>query len=293
MATVKLPSTEVRNPENRITVTQVVRLKTLHPKHAAPAFSPITMNKVFSKYFATLQHSDMTIVIHGTAIPAHAVILCSQSTYFTKALNDGFREGDERSIKFDSGSACAHYRVLTYFYSGSYTDSCLTGKFENWTDDSIMARHIEVYQLADMFAIPNLKTIASTNLWNLLQRGVSIEDLLAGLQAIYVRDIPVPDTIVEGVLEVISDNLKLLWGNPSFVSLVKSIQKLSNDLLTVTVDNYLALEDNPTKPASTEATQGVGFGSVSTPPPTRVFGFGTPVVQPQTTRSGFSFGSPG
>jgi hypothetical protein len=74
--------------------------------------------------FNKQDYSDVTIVIHGVKLYAHRFVICVQSRYFAKAFQDKkFIEGDTGEIKFDDGSAVAHWRVFEYLYTGDYSDN--------------------------------------------------------------------------------------------------------------------------------------------------------------------------
>jgi hypothetical protein len=74
--------------------------------------------------FNKQDYSDVTIVIHGSKLYAHRFVICVQSHYFAKAFNEKtFLEGHTGEIRFDDGSALAHWRVFEYLYTGNYTDN--------------------------------------------------------------------------------------------------------------------------------------------------------------------------
>lgn len=54
-------------------------------------------------------------------LPAHSIVLASQSEYFKKALDSPMKEGIERKFEFSEGSMHAHWRLFEYIYRGEYS----------------------------------------------------------------------------------------------------------------------------------------------------------------------------
>lgn len=78
------------------------------------------MTSMFNKE----DYSDVTVLIQGTKLYAHRFVICVQSQFFANAFQGKkFIEGERGEIKFDEGSALAHWRVFEYLYTGSYSDN--------------------------------------------------------------------------------------------------------------------------------------------------------------------------
>ena len=82
------------------------------------------MINYITSMFNKEDYSDVTILIQGTKLYAHRFVICVQSQYFANAFQSKkFIEGEKGEIKFDEGSAIAHWRVFEYLYNGSYSDN--------------------------------------------------------------------------------------------------------------------------------------------------------------------------
>lgn len=82
-------------------------------------------------------YSDVTIFIQGKKLYAHRFVICVQSRYFAKAFNEKtFVEGETGEIRFDDGSAMAHWRVFQYLYTGDYADDLKVEGLEGETTTS-------------------------------------------------------------------------------------------------------------------------------------------------------------
>ncbi|KAI1005185.1 hypothetical protein K3495_g3032 [Podosphaera aphanis] len=113
--------------------------------------------------------SDVTIRIAGVDIYAHQSVICTQSEYFKKAFgrgSRGFAEASTKTIEFKEGSSAAYWRVLEYLYTGDYSYQLSTKEF---LDDPMLLKDIRVYELADMFLLERLKTLAEAKLEKKLQ----------------------------------------------------------------------------------------------------------------------------
>ena len=67
----------------------------------------------------TKQHTDITFLVQSTHIPAHKIILASQSEYFDRLLFGEMREAHEHEIQFnDVESLEAFHLLMQYAYSG-------------------------------------------------------------------------------------------------------------------------------------------------------------------------------
>lgn len=74
------------------------------------------------RQFNNPDFADVKIYIGAYELPAHSLVLASQSPFFQKALNSNFREGKDKKFHFTEGSAHAHWRVFEYMYTGDYTE---------------------------------------------------------------------------------------------------------------------------------------------------------------------------
>lgn len=150
--------------------------------------------------FNKQDYSDVTIFIHGTKLYAHRFVICVQSRYFAKAFQDKtFAEGCEGEIRFDEGSAMAHWRVFEYLYTGDYTDDLkieglqgkhLSSDLHVWhadlnLDDSAMLKDPRVYALADMFFLRDLKLLALTKMKHRLKVGWQSKSFPVCVEEIY------------------------------------------------------------------------------------------------------------
>ncbi|KAF2187347.1 hypothetical protein K469DRAFT_570324, partial [Zopfia rhizophila CBS 207.26] len=88
-----------------------------------------------------------------------------QSPYFAKAFQEAFVEGSTGTLEFQEGSGIAPWRVFEYLYTGDYSDELsnkdLEGKQATNTSPATQTNSdLQVYALADMFFLEDLKALA-------------------------------------------------------------------------------------------------------------------------------------
>jgi len=112
----------------------------------------------FSKLLDSPKHADLLITVDEHEFHAHTMILSLRSDSFANRikLQDGF-------ARSTIGGYSAHtvWRMLTYCYTGDYTDAAKDGLGK---DDPGDLMHFYVYSLAKMLNIPSLKTLATYKL---------------------------------------------------------------------------------------------------------------------------------
>ena len=63
-------------------------------------------------------------------LPAHSFVLAALSSYFRRALEGKFLEGESKEFTFNQESPHAYWRVFEYMYTGEYSDA--PAKLEAW-----------------------------------------------------------------------------------------------------------------------------------------------------------------
>jgi hypothetical protein len=71
--------------------------------------------------FKQTELSDITIYIHGKALPAHQLVVCIQSKFFDNAFRN-FAEGETKTMNLDAATEGAYWRVFEYMYTGDYSE---------------------------------------------------------------------------------------------------------------------------------------------------------------------------
>ncbi|UZP41661.1 hypothetical protein NXS19_009477 [Fusarium pseudograminearum] len=75
---------------------------------------------LFSDKFA-----DMTIKCKEREFSAHRAIVCSQSSFFDKALSSNFKEAMTQTVELQEDDPDIVERFLEFLYTGNYTDSVI------------------------------------------------------------------------------------------------------------------------------------------------------------------------
>ncbi|KAI0994485.1 hypothetical protein K3495_g13697 [Podosphaera aphanis] len=137
--------------------------------------------------FNNPKFSDVTIKIFDVVLHAHKTVICSQSKYFEKALQEGsqqFLEAGTKTIEFKEGSGAAYWRVFEYLYTGHYSDELSTTEL---TDDPKLLKDVRVYGLADMFLIEKLKTLSEAKFEEKIQSCKLDDSYFACVREVYEK----------------------------------------------------------------------------------------------------------
>lgn len=102
------------------------------------------------------EHSDVTLVIGNTKIPAHKTILSARSSYFQRLFCGGFAEASQTEIVLNVPLK-SFKLVLGYIYTGRISVFSLN-----------VDQMIEVCGLADQYDFESLKKAISTHLISIL-----------------------------------------------------------------------------------------------------------------------------
>ncbi|KAF7560163.1 hypothetical protein G7046_g4000 [Stylonectria norvegica] len=75
-----------------------------------------------SALFMNERFSDITIHCRGCEFKAHRAVVCTQSSFFDKAFDGGFKEAISRVIELLEDDPYILQLLLEFLYTGSYTD---------------------------------------------------------------------------------------------------------------------------------------------------------------------------
>ncbi|KAH8800734.1 BTB/POZ protein, partial [Xylogone sp. PMI_703] len=121
--------------------------------------------------FHNSKYSDVTVYLGESKIPfpAHQLVLGISSPYFEDALTSDFKEGKTKEFTFEKDSPHALWRVFQYMYTEDYADEA-SEVLGSEGDDLELLRHPQVYALADMFRMENLKILSCQKFEQQLQQ---------------------------------------------------------------------------------------------------------------------------
>lgn len=91
---------------------------------ASPAESPGELNHVgwlaehIGRLYLQPDYSDLTLVVEGTRLPAHRLVLASCSDYFRAMLYGGMRESQQNEVVLMDTPLGAFELLLKYIYTG-------------------------------------------------------------------------------------------------------------------------------------------------------------------------------
>ncbi|KAI0859613.1 BTB/POZ domain-containing protein [Xylaria cubensis] len=182
-----------------------------------------------AKLFNNTAHADVKIQIGQYELPAHSVVLASQSAFFQKALSESFHEGNTKQFHFKEDSAHAHWRVFEYMYTGNYTE--LPVQLLGTHDDDELVKDVRVYVTAEFFMLDNLKQLALERFRSKLEELWVSELLFDCIREIYASTTPLEVGLRNAVVEVAAVRRNDLWGKVAFQNLLHDGGDFAVDLL--------------------------------------------------------------
>ncbi|KAH7110418.1 hypothetical protein B0J13DRAFT_570183 [Dactylonectria estremocensis] len=126
-------------------------------------------------------YSDLKITCGGKEYPVHKVLLCTRSSFFKKACDSAFKEGESNTIDFLEDDTEAVDSMICYVYNGYYPRTELvtmgpkienlnsTWKIEEFGEATLglqieyLTLHAKVYALAEKYEVSGLKEMALRN----------------------------------------------------------------------------------------------------------------------------------
>ncbi|KAF2967244.1 hypothetical protein GQX73_g6308 [Xylaria multiplex] len=171
-----------------------------------------------AKLFNNSDYADVKIYVGQYELPAHSVVLASQSPFFQKALKGDFKEGKDKQFRFEEGSMHAHWRAFEYMYTGAYADEP-TQVFDTPDDDELV-KHIRVYVIAEFFMLDDLKRLALQKFKLKLQNLWVSELFVACIREIYASTTESEEGLRSAVVSVAYNYQTELWQKKPFRDLI-------------------------------------------------------------------------
>ncbi|KAI0528455.1 BTB/POZ domain-containing protein [Xylaria digitata] len=183
-----------------------------------------------AKLFNNANHADVKIYIGQYELPAHSVVLASQSPFFQKALSKNFREGKAKQFLFKEGSVHAHWRVFEYMYTGNYAEEPVQ-VLDTQDDDDELVKDVRVYVTAEFFMLDDLKHLALRQFKSKLEELWVSELLVDCIREVYASTAESEHGLRSAVVEVAYTCRAKLWQKKAFRDLVYNGGDFAVDLM--------------------------------------------------------------
>ncbi|TDZ27702.1 Protein roadkill [Colletotrichum spinosum] len=127
------------------------------------------------------KYSDMTIRCGGRTFKTHKAIVCSQSSFFDKALNSSFKEGITNEVELPEDDPAAIRHMLEFMYKGDYSrvEESTAGCPDTDTQQKALAatarprrsgfKHLHAYLVADKYDVRALRLLALTRFYRAVE----------------------------------------------------------------------------------------------------------------------------
>lgn len=208
------------------------------------------------RLFNSEKYSDVTLFLGPDEVKfkAHYAVLGVRTTYFDKAKEHGFREGETNEYRFPDYSAHALWRVLQYFYTGDYSaepnqmddgggnyipirDTLrLKISTNSETDDDFeLAKHPRVYAIADLLGLEALKKLCVSRFESQLTAHWISDTFSDAVREVYATTYSNDRTMRDPLVKVAQKNVAALSLRPDFIKLSKELAEFSGDLICAVI----------------------------------------------------------
>ncbi|KAH6958091.1 BTB/POZ protein [Fusarium avenaceum] len=85
-------------------------------------FCGTSIHAALSTLLGSDKFSDMTIICGGREFKAHRAVVCTQSSFFDKAMCSNFKEATSRVVELPEDDPDVVERFLEFLYTGTYSD---------------------------------------------------------------------------------------------------------------------------------------------------------------------------
>ncbi|KAI3339743.1 BTB/POZ domain-containing protein [Ustulina deusta] len=177
-----------------------------------------TLIEGIAKLFNNPDHADVKICVGHYELPAHSVVLATQSPFFEKALSRNFREGKAKQFFFKEESAHAHWRVFQYMYTGTYAEE--PAEVLDAQDDDELTKDVRVYVTAEFFMLDDLKQHALQRFTSKLESLWVSELFVDCIREIYASTTTTEHGLRGAVVEAARSHRTQLWEKRAFRDLL-------------------------------------------------------------------------
>ncbi|KAF4333628.1 n-carbamoyl-l-amino acid hydrolase [Fusarium beomiforme] len=174
------------------------------------------------EYFNTDTLSDVTITCDGQEFKAHRIILSTHSKCFAKALNGDWKESTEKRIDIKDFDPSVVEAMLRFIYSFDYSNTYGT---------SSMVFDAQMYQIADKYDIPALKSESKNKFESAVATGWSMDDFPIAITVVYESTPPEDRGLRDTVVETARENIERLLGKDGFCELIRKTPDFAADLI--------------------------------------------------------------
>ncbi|CAK1364431.1 hypothetical protein CB0940_08116 [Cercospora beticola] len=172
-----------------------------------------------SRLFGDPRWTDLEVHCGRQIWKVHRIVVCSQSTFFERAVEGGFAEATTGVVNLVEDDAFAVQALLQYFYSGDYlwqpTFSSPDGVENN---PGPLAFAVAVHTIAEKYEVRPLMSLAMAKSKALIGTNWQRADFVDAVEAIY--EIPPEKTkeMRERLVEIVSKNYRAFKDGKAFAN---------------------------------------------------------------------------
>ncbi|KAK2777816.1 hypothetical protein FQN52_000823 [Onygenales sp. PD_12] len=182
-----------------------------------------TLRGNLKKCLKTSQFTDLVIKTREKEHKVHKIIICGQSTVFSRMLSGDWKEAKEGVVNLMDDHPTAVEAMINFMYTFKYHNK----NEEEWESTLF---HFRVYEVAEKYSVAPLEFLAKEKVEEILESGWDVEDFFQLIQQVYLSTSSGAGTLRKTIAEQAYLNMDVLLPSPEFLRLLKEIPKFSIDI---------------------------------------------------------------
>ncbi|KAF2085251.1 hypothetical protein K490DRAFT_67899 [Saccharata proteae CBS 121410] len=194
------------------------------------------LRKSLSSYYAIGKYSDLTVQCEDREFKVHKVIVCGQSSYFSKMCDGDWKEAVEGLIKLVDDDPCVVDAMLHFLYNNDYNGS---GNQDGRVSPLLF--NTLVYSIADKYDIRSLKQTSLEKFRKAVAVAWELDDFPHAVAEVYSTT-PASDRGLRDIVVHFSHrNVDHLMKKQPFVKMVEDTAGFAGDLVKKVLESEASI----------------------------------------------------
>ncbi|KAK2792510.1 hypothetical protein FQN51_001683 [Onygenales sp. PD_10] len=181
-----------------------------------------TLHGSLKKRLRTSQFTDLIIKTREKEHKVHKIIICGQSTVFSRMLSGDWKEANEGVVSLMDDRPAAVEAMINFMYTFKY---CYTNVME-WNTALF---HFRVYEVAEKYSVASLELLAMQKVEEILKSEWGVKDFLQLVEQVYLSASSAVGTLRKTIYEEAYLNMGCLLDDPDFLRLLQEMPDFRTD----------------------------------------------------------------
>ncbi|CRG90850.1 hypothetical protein PISL3812_07896 [Talaromyces islandicus] len=186
-------------------------------------------------YLLSGQFSDLTIRTIDQEFKVHRLVVCGQSEYFSRLYKGEWTETNTNDIPLHDDDPGAIQAMIHFMYGFDYDSSG-----SEHSRASPMLFTVKVYQVADKYAVPQLKQKAKEKFETIVQTCWQMDDFPVAIAEAYKCTLKTDQGLREPLVRISMEHMDTLLKNEAFVDVLENTTGFASELATILAKKKVA-----------------------------------------------------